>query len=126
MTGADGPGRTGPPAAAAAAAAPPTITVAIEVVSWVNRFVGGPGTGEVRLEETVPRGATVRDVLRRAGERFPELGRALWDPGQPRELGDNIEVLVNNAVLGVSHDLDTPLLDGERITLLGQYMGGSR
>ena len=31
---------------------------------------------------------------------------------------------MNNAVLGVTHDLDSEVLDGERITLLGQYMGG--
>jgi molybdopterin converting factor small subunit len=100
------------------------ITVHVEVLSWVNRFVGGPGTGLVTLDERLERGATVRTVLGRVSERFPELGRALWDPGRPRELGDNIEVLVNNAVLGVTHDLDSEVLDGERITLLGQYMGG--
>ena len=106
------------------AATTPSITVHVEVLSWVNRFVGGPGTGELTVDETVPEGSTVRAVLRALSERFPELGRALWDPTRPRELGDNLEVLVNNAVLGVSHDLDSELLDGERITLLGQYMGG--
>jgi hypothetical protein len=33
-------------------------------------------------------------------------------------------VLVNDAVLGVAYDLDTLLTGGERITLLGQFMGG--
>jgi molybdopterin converting factor small subunit len=94
------------------------------VLSWVNRFVGGPGTGEVVVTEEAARGATVREILRRVTERYPELGRALWDPDRPRELGDNIEVMVNHAVLGVSHDLDSELLPGDRITLLGQYMGG--
>jgi molybdopterin converting factor small subunit len=100
------------------------ITIHVEVLSWVNRFVGGPGTGQVTVEEAVPRGASVRTVLQAMSDRFPELGRALWDPTRPRELGDNIEVLVNNAVLGVTHDLDSPVLEGEQITLLGQYMGG--
>jgi molybdopterin converting factor small subunit len=100
------------------------ITVRVEVLSWVNRFVGGPGTGEEAVDVAMPRGATVRAVLRAMSERYPELGRALWDPTRPRELGDNIEVLVGNAVLGLSHDLDSEVLDGERITLLGQYMGG--
>jgi molybdopterin converting factor small subunit len=27
-------------------------------------------------------------------------------------------------VLGVSHELDSPLADGDTVTLLGQYMGG--
>ena len=100
------------------------ITVPVEVLSWVNRLIGGPGTGQVTVDEAVPRGASVRTVLRAVSDRFPELGRALWDPTRPRELGDNIEVLVNNAVLGVTHDLDSEVLDGERVTLLGQYMGG--
>jgi molybdopterin converting factor small subunit len=100
------------------------ITVRVEVLSWVNRFVGGPGTGEETVEITVPKGASVRAVLRALSDRFPELGRALWDPTRPQELGDNIEVLVGNAVLGVTHDLDSEVLDGERVTLLGQYMGG--
>jgi hypothetical protein len=30
---------------------------------------------------------------------------------------------VSNAIPGVTHDLDGKVLDGERITLLGQYMG---
>jgi molybdopterin converting factor small subunit len=106
------------------AAPSPPITVHVEVLSWVNRFVGGPGTGQVTVDEAVPRGASVRTVLQAMSERFPELGRALWDPTRPRELGDNIEVLVNNAVLGVTHDLDSQLAEGEQITLLGQYMGG--
>ncbi len=96
----------------------------VEVLSWVNKFVGGPGTGEVTLAEEVPAGVTVRTVLRRVTDRYPELARALWDPDRPREIGDNIEVMVGNAVLGVTHDLDSQVLDGERITLLGQYMGG--
>jgi hypothetical protein len=100
------------------------ITVHVEVISWVNRLIGGPGVGEETVELTVPKGASVRAVLRTMSERFPELGRALWDPTRPSELGDNIEVLVGNAVLGVTHDLDSEVLDGERVTLLGQYMGG--
>lgn len=100
------------------------IRVRVEVLSWVNKLVGGPGTGEVTLTEEVPRGATVRSVLRGVTDRYPELSGALWDPKSSREIGDNVEVMVNNAVLGVSHDLDSELADADRITLLGQYMGG--
>jgi molybdopterin converting factor small subunit len=95
------------------------------VISWVNKFVGGPGTGEVAVTAEVPRGATVRQVLRQVSDRHPELGAALWDPDDPRALGDNIEVMVDNAVLGVSHDLDSELIPGDHLALLGQYMGGA-
>ncbi len=100
------------------------LRVDVEVLSWVNKFVGGPGTGQVTVTEEVKPGATVRAVLRLVTDRYPELRRALWDADRPREIGDNIEVMVNNAVLGVSHDLDSELLEGDRVTLLGQYMGG--
>ena len=100
------------------------IRVHVEVLSWVNKFVGGPGTSEVVLTEEAKPGVTVRAILRQVTDRYPELDRALWDPGRSLEIGDNIEVMVNNAVLGVTHDLDSELLDGDRVTLLGQYMGG--
>ena len=68
-------------------------------------------------------GEKLGDLLQRYSRRFPELDGALWDATRTA-LGEHIEVLVNDAVLGVSHDLDTPLEGGERITLLGQFMGG--
>jgi molybdopterin converting factor small subunit len=101
------------------------ISVRIEIISWVNKFVGGPGTGEVVLTEDFGAEATVRTVLRRVTARYPALGAALWDPNHRRELGDNIEILVNNAVLGVGHELDSGIKTGDHITLLGQYMGGA-
>jgi molybdopterin converting factor small subunit len=100
------------------------IRVRVEVLSWVNQYVGGPGTGEVVLTEDAKPGTTVRQLLRQVTDRHPALGRALWDAGGSREIGDNIEVMVNDAVLGVSHDLDSELADGDRIMLLGQYIGG--
>jgi molybdopterin converting factor small subunit len=39
-------------------------------------------------------------------------------------LSEHIEVLVNDAVLGLTHTLDDPVRDGDRITLVGQYTGG--
>jgi hypothetical protein len=100
-----------------------TATATIEVTTWVTRHVGGDGSGTRRFEETLQAGDTVRSLLRRFSRRFPELDSALWS-GDGRELGEHIEVLVNDAVLGVSYDLDSSLLGSERITLLGQFMGG--
>ncbi len=96
-------------------------TVAVEILSWVTKFVGGDGSGRRVVEEPLAPAATVRSVLQSVSGRFPELHAALWNG---RELGEHIEVLVNDAVLGVYHGLDSPVRDGDRITLLGQYMGG--
>ena len=95
----------------------------IEVTTWVTKHVGGDGSGTRLFREPIKPGDTVRSVLRGFTSRFPELDSALWSPDHS-ELGSHIEVLVNDAVLGVAYDLDTPLIGGERITLLGQFMGG--
>ncbi|PYM89175.1 MAG: hypothetical protein DME08_26000 [Candidatus Rokuibacteriota bacterium] len=98
-----------------------TTTIPIEIVSWVTKFVGGDGSGRRLFDEPLGQGATVRSLLRGLTRRFPELDAALWHGDQ---IGEHIEVLVNDAVLGVSHSLDSRLAPGDRITLLGQYMGG--
>ncbi len=95
----------------------------VEVTTWVTKLVGGDGWGTRLIEEPLRPGDTVGRLLSRVSERFPELHAALWDP-TGRQLGEHIEVLVNDAVLGVTHELDSPLKGGERITLLGQFMGG--
>jgi hypothetical protein len=100
------------------------MTTTVEVTTWVTKYVGGNGAGSLLFEEPLRPGDTVGQLLRRFSERFPELHGALWDP-TGRHLGEHIEVLVGDAVLGVTHDLDSPLLGGERITLLGQFMGGA-
>ena len=98
-----------------------TGTVQVEILAWITRFVGGDGTGRRVVEEPVTREATVRSVLAGLTARFPELGAALWHGS---ELGEHIEVLVNDAVLGVAHTLDSPVRPSDRITLLAQFMGG--
>jgi sulfur-carrier protein len=101
----------------------PALHATVEVTTWVTKHVGGDGSGTKVFTEAFAPGETVRDVLRRCSARFPELDAALWSPGRA-ELGEHIEVVVNDAVLGVTHELDSPLKDGDRITLLGQFMGG--
>lgn len=98
-------------------------TIPIESVGWVNRFVGGSGSSRVVLVETVQPGDTVRSVLRRVSARYPQLDEALWDP-QTGDLGEHIEVVVNDAVLDISHTLDSAVTAADRITLVGQYIGG--
>lgn len=97
--------------------------VEIEVVAWVSKFVGGDGSGRKVYQETLRDGDTVRKVLRRLSGRFPELHNALWD-AQSGELGEHIEVLVNDAVLDIAHTLDSPLQHRDTIALIGQYLGG--
>jgi molybdopterin converting factor small subunit len=96
-------------------------SVPVELVGWPTRFVGGDGGTRRVFDEPLGAGATVRSVLRGLTARFPDLAEALWHGD---ELGEHIEVLVNDAVLGIDHTLDSPIGPGDRIALLAQFMGG--
>ena len=98
----------------------PTVNqiIPVELTGWVTRFIGGNGTGRRVFDEP---GGTVRSVLRGLTDRYPELAEALW---HGNDLGEHIEVLVNDAVLGIEHTIDSPLRPGDRIALIGQYLGG--
>jgi len=96
-------------------------TIPVELSGWSTRFIGGNGAGHRVFDEPLAEPATVRSVLRGVSDRFPELAGALWHGA---ELGEHIEVIVNDAVLGIGHTLDSRLGPGDRITLVGQYLGG--
>ena len=97
-------------------------TITVEVLAWVTKFVGGNGSQRRLFEEPLTPDATVRSVLRGLSARFPDLQEALWTGN---ELGPHVEVLVNDAVLGVSHELDSPVKPGDSIALVGAYLGGA-
>jgi molybdopterin converting factor small subunit len=97
--------------------------IQVETVAWVTRFVGGNGSDRVSFELPIGPGDTVRAALRRLSDRFPQLQYALWNP-DTGELAEHIEVVVNGAILGVHHTLESELQSGDRILLFGQYMGG--
>jgi molybdopterin converting factor small subunit len=105
------------------AAVTTTSQVEIEAVAWVSKFVGGDGSTRQVFHESLRAGDTVRKVLRRLSGRFPQLHKALWDP-ETGALAEHIEVLVNDAVLDISHTLESPLQKGDRLSLIGQYLGG--
>lgn len=97
--------------------------VVVEAVAWVTRFVGGTGSSRVVIREELRPGDTVRSILRKVSARFPKLDEALWDR-RTDQLGEHVEVIVNDALLGADATLDSELAAGDRITLVGQFMGG--
>ena len=104
-----------------AQAPPAAATVSVEIVGWPTRFVGGDGATRRVFDEPLTPPATLRSVLRGLSARHPDLATALW---HGEDLGEHIEVLVNDAVVGIAHTLDSTLVPGDRVTLLAQFMGG--
>lgn len=95
----------------------------IEVVAWITKFVGGDGSTRKVFRLPLRGDDTVRKVLRRLSGRFPQLHKALWDP-VAGDLAEHVEVLVNDAVLDLTHSLDSPVDRNDKIALIGQYLGG--
>ena len=94
-----------------------TQVVPVEVHSWITKFIGGDGSGRRVIDEPWTEKSTIRSVLRGLSARYPDLQAALWH-------GDDLGEHVNDAILDVTHDLDSPVKPGDRIMLLGQFMGG--
>ncbi|MDH4249477.1 MAG: hypothetical protein OEW39_16850, partial [Deltaproteobacteria bacterium] len=84
-----------------------TITVVVELDSWVTALAEGPGTGALEFSLQLPLDTPVRGALKVLSARFPKLDQALWNEEQRQEMGSHLEVIVNNAILGVTHELES-------------------
>jgi len=98
--------------------------VTVEVLTWVNRLVGGPGSGAVTLHETLEPGDTVESTLRRFSARHPALNAQLWE--RNGAITENLHVMVNHKMIGDTHTLRSRLEAGDTISLLGQFSGGGQ
>ncbi len=98
-------------------------SVNIEFLAWATVFVGGDGSESREFVEDIRPGDTLRAVLKRLSRRYRDLDKALWDRGSDA-LSEHIEIAVNDALLGINHTLESGVKDGDRIILMGQYMGG--
>ena len=97
--------------------------VKVELVAWANTFVGGDGSSRKVFEEYIQEGSTVLSVLKGLSTRYKALDDALWDRGSC-ELAEHIEIVVNDALLGIEHNLNSKVKYGDLIMLMGQYLGG--
>jgi len=96
-------------------------TVTVEAMAYITQFTGGDGGGSQRFEEEAFPGETVRQVLKRMSAKLPRLDEVLWEGDQ---IGEHVEVIVNDTFLGERHSLDSEVHPGDTITLVGQFTGG--
>ena len=97
--------------------------VQIEVFAWLTKMVGGNGSGKVFFDVTFTPGQTLETVVKSMSQNHPELHRALWDPDSG-QLGASVELIINDVFMGIEHTMETPVSDGDRITLLPAWDGG--
>ena len=99
------------------------VRVSIEVVPWLTDHFGHRGQGRLRLEERLPRGATVLDLVHRLAQEHPTFAGEAFRHGQ---LSGHVAVLLNNRWLRPTHNLDTTLEPGDVVTLLPAFAGGEQ
>lgn len=99
-------------------------TVILETIAWVKDLLESTPSGQI----TAPAqsGETVGQWLKKVTAIHPRLHASLWeDEGTDQtRIGPHIEVLVNDTILDTQYTLNTPLSPGDKITLMGQYIGG--
>ena len=96
----------------------------VKIWSSLSGLFGPEITRSRTLEVEVPTGATLLDLLRQLGDRYPAFGRVMFDPvsGEP---GDEVAVVVNDRLPELLAGYATPLAEGDRVTLVQAYAGGS-
>lgn len=73
-------------------------------------------------EEVTALGATVGEVIRELEKRFPGLGaRLLDDKGAVRRY---VNIFHNDEDIRFLQDLETPVSDGDRLTIIPAIAGG--
>ncbi len=90
--------------------------VTVHIPTPLRGHVGG----EAKLEVA---GATVREVLGAVGERHPQLRARLFN--ERSELNRFVNVFLNDEDVRFLQSLDTPVKDGDGVTLVPAIAGGS-
>ena len=91
--------------------------IQIEVLGWLTSYVGGDGGGIKYLEAEFSRGETLRAAVFRLSLRYPALHQRMWD-SKSGQVGPNLDILLNDAYLGITRSLDSEIQDGDKITML--------
>lgn len=93
------------------------MSVTVQIPTPLRRFTGE--TGEVRVE-----GETVRQAMAALVEAHPKLKRHLYD--DEGKLRSFVNVFVNDENIRYRQDGDTPLADGDTVSIIPSIAGGGR
>ena len=96
--------------------------VKIELLSWMGE---GLADKPLRLlEREVADGTTLRELLAALVADHPPLAHRAYDP-QADQVSEQVNLLVNDVLAAALSGLDTPLHEGDKVTLLPAYAGGA-
>ena len=98
--------------------------VKVEILPWFSTTLRPGSIGSLRFEHQL-KGSTVGDLLDELAAADPAFERLLYDR-QARELRYPARAIVNGQLLEFLQGLDTPLSEGDTVSLMAAYTGGNR
>ena len=101
----------------------PAIKVTVEVMSWLKEDFGHEGWDTLVIEETVPTGASIMDLLHTLAGKYSVFGKKAFAVEQ-KVTFDYCAVIWNGTFLADLAELDTELKDGDTIKLIPGIYGG--
>ena len=99
----------------------PGFEVIIEILSWLKEDFGQKAPGALALKETVARGISIMDLIRRLGDKFPIFGKKAFGPRQ--DMTEYCMVILNGIIIS-SVELNQELKPGDKIALTPAFYGG--
>jgi molybdopterin converting factor small subunit len=101
----------------------PLIKVTLEPKAYLRGDFGHEGLGAFTLEETVPTGSTIMELLHRLAGNYPVFRQKAFAV-ESKVTFDYCVVFLNGAVLHRLADLDTELKEGDKVMLIPNIYGG--
>ena len=101
----------------------PTIKITIEVMSWLKEDFGHEGRDTLIIEETVPTGASIMDLLHTLAGKYSVFGKKAFAV-EPKVTFGYCAVIWDKTFLADLTELDTELKDGNTIKLIPGIYGG--
>ena len=101
----------------------PLIKVTLEAKASLGGDFGHQGLGAFILEETVPAGSTVMELLHKLSGNYPVFRQKAFAV-ESKVTFDYCAVFLNGAVLHRLADLDTELKEGDKVMLIPNLYGG--
>ena len=101
----------------------PTIKVTVEVMSRLKEDFGHEGSDKLVIEEAVPTGASIMDLLHTLAGKYSVFGKRAFAV-EHKVTFDYCIVIWNGTILPDLAELDTELKDGDTIMLIPHIYGG--
>lgn len=101
----------------------PTIKVTVEVMSYLKKDFGHEGCDRFVIEETVPTGASIINLLHTLAGKYSVFGKKAFAV-ESKVTFDYGAVIWNGTFLATLAELDTELKDGDTIKLIPVIYGG--